>query len=124
MLDHFPPRKLRVINVDEGDSLTVTCEPPYGMPKPSIFWLYRSKNEMLVFESIKREHIAIDPDGKLHFSTVSAFDGRENLIYECAATSPAMQGEYRAGDHVQIVVEPVTSKEKRKPSTNVEQGRN
>uniref|UniRef100_A0A914CK86 Ig-like domain-containing protein n=1 Tax=Acrobeloides nanus TaxID=290746 RepID=A0A914CK86_9BILA len=110
VLDHFPPRKLRVINVDEGDSLTLNCDAPYGMPKPSIFWLYRSKNEMLVFESIKREHIALDPDGKLHFATVSAFDGRENLIYECAATSPAMQGEYRAGDHVQLVVEPVTSK--------------
>lgn len=109
MLEHFPPRKLRVIKVDEGDSITVNCDAPYGMPKPTIFWLYRSKNQKPVFESIRREHIAVDPDGKLHFVTVTPFDGRENVIYECAATSPAMQGEYRAGDHVQIVVEPLTS---------------
>ena len=110
VLGHFPPKPLRVINVNEGDSLSVDCEPPFGIPKPTVFWLYRDTNQSFVIETIRRPHVAVDPEGKLHFSTVYPHDGRPNLIYECAATSPVMRGEYRAGDHVQIVVKQTKSK--------------
>lgn len=107
-MGHFPPKPLRIINVDEGDSLSISCDPPYGIPKPTVFWLYRDTNQSSVIETIRRPHVAVDPDGKLHFSTVYPHDGRANLIYECAATSPIMRGEYRAGDHVQINVNPMS----------------
>ncbi|VDM09432.1 unnamed protein product, partial [Wuchereria bancrofti] len=41
VLDHFVPRGLRRLIVDEGQSLSIRCDIPYGVPKPSIFWLYR-----------------------------------------------------------------------------------
>uniref|UniRef100_A0A7E4V282 Neuroglian n=1 Tax=Panagrellus redivivus TaxID=6233 RepID=A0A7E4V282_PANRE len=104
VLGHFPARPLRTIKVDEGDSLSIDCKPPYGIPKATIFWLYRDTNQTSVIETIRRPHVTVDPEGKLHFSAVSAHDGRPNLIYECAATSPVMRGEYRAGDRVQLVV--------------------
>ncbi|KAH7725494.1 immunoglobulin I-set domain-containing protein [Aphelenchoides avenae] len=104
VLDHFPQRPLRQVHVDEGDSLTLACEVPYGVPKPNVFWIYRDKTQNSVLETIRRKHITVDPDGKLHFSAVEKHDGRPNLIYECAATSPVLHGEYRAGDDIQLIV--------------------
>uniref|UniRef100_A0A0K0FH30 Neuroglian (inferred by orthology to a D. melanogaster protein) n=1 Tax=Strongyloides venezuelensis TaxID=75913 RepID=A0A0K0FH30_STRVS len=111
VLDHFVPSNIRQIVVNEGDSLTIPCNVPYGNPKPSIFWLYRDAKLNSVIETIRRKHITVDLDGRLHFSFVEPHDSRKNLIYQCAATSPVLHGEYRAGDEVQITVKPkVTTK--------------
>lgn len=48
--------------------------------------------------------LLVDGDGSLQFSYVEMHDGRENLLYQCAATSPVLHGEYRAGDEVRLVV--------------------
>lgn len=50
--------------------------------------------------------VVVDGDGNLQFSHVTQHDGRDNLVYQCAATSPVLQGEYRAGDEIQLVVVP------------------
>lgn len=47
---------------------------------------------------------AVDGDGNLQFSYVDLHDGRENLLYQCAATSPVLHGEYRAGDEFRLIV--------------------
>ena len=104
VLDHFQRRPLRTIQVDEGDALTVTCAPPYGKPTPTVFWLNRNEQKREVIETINREHITADAHGSLHFSYVGQHDAREHLIYQCAATSPVLHGEYRAGDQVRLVV--------------------
>uniref|UniRef100_A0A0N4ZC69 Neuroglian n=1 Tax=Parastrongyloides trichosuri TaxID=131310 RepID=A0A0N4ZC69_PARTI len=104
VLDHFAPSNIKQIEVEEGESLTIPCNIPYGNPKPSVFWLYRDTKLNSVIETIRRKHIAVDLDGKLHFSFVEPHDGRKNLVYQCAATSPVLHGEYRAGNEVQINV--------------------
>uniref|UniRef100_A0A158P8N6 Immunoglobulin domain protein n=1 Tax=Angiostrongylus cantonensis TaxID=6313 RepID=A0A158P8N6_ANGCA len=104
-LEHFPPRPVRRIEVMEGDSLTIECTPPRGTPPPTLFWLYRFDHGSVI-ETIRRRHITVDGDGKLQFTSVELDDGRPNLVYECAAGSPVLHGEYRSGDHVQLVVTP------------------
>ncbi|VDN38507.1 unnamed protein product [Gongylonema pulchrum] len=104
VLDHFAPRGIRRLIVDEGKSLSIRCDVPHGVPKPSVFWLYRDAQQTSVIETIRRKHIAVDTEGTLHFSAVELHDGRQNLIYQCAATSPVLQGEYRAGNEFQLIV--------------------
>ena len=48
----------------------------------------------------------MDTDGRLHFSSVELSDGKATLVYECAATSPVLRGEYRSGDRIQLDIEP------------------
>ncbi|XGW30397.1 hypothetical protein V3C99_009405 [Haemonchus contortus] len=105
-LEHFPPRPVRRIQVMEGESLTIDCKAPRGTPPPTLFWLYRDTEQGSVIETIRRKHITVDGDGKLQFSAVEMHDGRPNLVYECAAGSPVLHGEYRSGDHVQLEVIP------------------
>ncbi len=53
---------------------------------------------------------AVDGDGNLQFSYVELHDGREDLIYQCAATSPVLQGEYRSGDEFLLNVHKASTK--------------
>ncbi|KHN73747.1 Neuroglian [Toxocara canis] len=107
VLEHFKERPVRRVVVEEGHSLSVRCDVPYGIPSPSVFWLYRDTLQTSIIETIRRAHIAVDPQGStLHFTEVGQHDGRENLVYQCAATSPVLHGEYRAGDEVQLIVTP------------------
>uniref|UniRef100_A0A1I8EU60 Immunoglobulin I-set domain-containing protein n=3 Tax=Wuchereria bancrofti TaxID=6293 RepID=A0A1I8EU60_WUCBA len=108
VLDHFVPRGLRRLIVDEGQSLSIRCDIPYGVPKPSIFWLYRDAQRTNMIGTIGHKHIAVDTEGTLHFTAVKKHDGRQNLIYQCAATSPVLRGEYRAGNEFQLIVDPAT----------------
>ncbi|KJH48482.1 hypothetical protein DICVIV_05393 [Dictyocaulus viviparus] len=105
-LEHFPPRPVRRIQVVEGNSLTIECVPPRGIPPPTLFWLYRDTKQGSVIETIRRKHITVDLEGRLQFTSVELHDGRSNLVYECAAGSPVLHGEYRSGDHVQLMVTP------------------
>lgn len=123
-LNHFVSVPTRQVVVQQGDSLTLPCKKPYGVPEPSIFWLFRNVKETFVIESINNPHITgniakdlkqilyaydyvlVDGEGSLQFSYVDLHDGRENLVYQCAATSPVLHGEYRAGDEFRLIVNP------------------
>ncbi|OZC09894.1 fibronectin type III domain protein [Onchocerca flexuosa] len=107
VLDHFALRDIRRLIVDEGRSLSIRCDIPYGIPKPSVFWLYRDAQRTDIIETIRRKHIAVDTEGTLHFTAVEKHDGRQNLIYQCAATSPVLGEEYRAGNEFQLIVNSV-----------------
>ncbi|KAL3982055.1 Immunoglobulin I-set domain family protein [Acanthocheilonema viteae] len=107
-LDHFTPRGVRRLIVDEGRSLSIRCDIPYGVPKPSIFWLYRDAQRTNIIGTIQHKHITVDTEGTLHFTAVEKQDGQPNLIYQCAATSPILRGEYRAGNEFQLIVNPAT----------------
>ena len=98
LLEHFSQRPMKTVHVKKGDSLTLPCTKPHGVPPPSIFWVFRNTKQSWVIETIQRRHITVDGDGALQFAFVEEHDGRENLVYQCAATSPVLQGEYRAGD--------------------------
>ena len=51
-------------------------------------------------------YFSVDGDGNLQFAHVTMHDGRENLIYQCAATSPVLDEEYRSGDEIKLTVKP------------------
>lgn len=51
--------------MDEGRSLSIRCDIPYGIPKPSVFWLYRDAQQTNIIETIRRKHITVDTEG--HF---------------------------------------------------------
>ncbi|KAM3726416.1 Neuroglian [Dirofilaria immitis] len=108
VLDHFASRGLRRLIVEEGRSLSIQCDIPYGVPKPSVFWLYRDAQRTDIIETIQHKHIVVDTEGTLHFTAVEKHDGRQNLIYQCAITSPVLHGEYRAGNEFQLIVDRVT----------------
>lgn len=63
MLDHFTPRGVRRLVVDEGQSLSIQCDIPYGMPKPTVFWFYHDAQRTNIIGTIKSEHIAVDIEG-------------------------------------------------------------
>ncbi|CAO4374222.1 unnamed protein product [Caenorhabditis nigoni] len=109
-LEHFPKRDIQILKVKEGESLTLNCTPPRGIPPPKIIWLYRSLDDSSVIETIRSRHITVDNNGRLHFSSVELSDGKPTLVYECAATSPVLRGEYRSGDRVQLDIEPSQDK--------------
>uniref|UniRef100_A0A915JNG1 Ig-like domain-containing protein n=1 Tax=Romanomermis culicivorax TaxID=13658 RepID=A0A915JNG1_ROMCU len=88
-LGHFSGEAMRQIVIREGKSLTLPCKKPTGVPEPSIFWLFRN---------------ALDESGSLHFSYVELSDGQDDLIYQCAATSPVLHGEYKSGDEFRLTV--------------------
>ncbi|CAI4227210.1 unnamed protein product [Auanema sp. JU1783] len=111
VLEHFAARPMRTVEAVEGDAVTLACSGPRGNPEPTIFWLYRDTEQESVIETIRKRHITADDQGQLHFSSVEPSDGRSTLIYECAATSPVLHGEYRSGDQIQLHVLPRTSKQ-------------
>uniref|UniRef100_A0A915JKP3 protein-tyrosine-phosphatase n=1 Tax=Romanomermis culicivorax TaxID=13658 RepID=A0A915JKP3_ROMCU len=110
-LDHFANRPPQEVLAKLGQPLTLPCSAPYGVPRPTIFWLFRNARQSFVIETIDRPHISVDGDGNLRFSHVETHDGRENLIYQCAATSPVLHGEYRAGDEISLKVVNATAPE-------------
>ncbi|CAI5447227.1 unnamed protein product [Caenorhabditis angaria] len=109
-LDHFPNKSIRVVQVTEGQSLTLSCKPPAGTPPPKIIWLYRDAEQTSVIQTIRSRHITVDTNGQLHFTAVELSDGRPNLIYECAATSPVLREEYRSGDRIRLDVKKSSDK--------------
>uniref|UniRef100_A0A5S6R614 Neuroglian n=1 Tax=Trichuris muris TaxID=70415 RepID=A0A5S6R614_TRIMR len=115
-LNHFDRSPVRDVTVVEGQPLTLRCNKPYGVPSPTIFWLYRDMKKSYAMDSISRRHITVDEDGNLQFAYVDPLDANENLVYQCAATSPVLHGEYRAGDEFRLVLTKTNSRK----STSVE----
>ncbi|VDP23324.1 unnamed protein product [Soboliphyme baturini] len=57
VLDHFSSRPVQNIPVNEGDSLTLNCTKPLGIPEPTIFWLYRDVKKSYAMDTVNRKHI-------------------------------------------------------------------
>ncbi|KRX49813.1 Neuroglian, partial [Trichinella murrelli] len=110
VLNYFDRRPVKDVIVEEGQPLTLECNKPYGVPSPTIFWLYRDLKKSYAMDTIHREHITIDGDGNLQFSFVKSSDSDEYRIYQCAATSPVLHDEYRAGDEFRLLVSPAEKK--------------
>lgn len=91
------------MTVKEGEPLTLTCSPPTGFPKPSIFWLIQSKTGAL--RSINNSRITVDPEGHLHFSNVTMNDASDDSSYACCA-SLVFRNEYKVGNKVALTVIP------------------
>lgn len=63
VLDNFTPRGLHRLKISEGQSLSIRCDIPHGVPKLPVFWLYRDAQKKNVVDIIRRKHIAVDTEG-------------------------------------------------------------
>ncbi|XP_042912881.1 neuroglian [Parasteatoda tepidariorum] len=89
--------------VNEGDPLSLNCNPPTGYPRPTIFWMIQSFTGSL--RTINSSRITVDPEGDLHFSNVTLEDDLDEAMYACSATSKS-RNEYKFGNKIILKVEP------------------
>ena len=102
-LNSFADEEVKDVYVNEGEPLTIDCNPPTGYPKPSIFWIVLSNTGAL--RSINSSRLTVDPEGRLHFSNVTRQDMFDDAKYACSATS-VFRTEYKVGGKTNIKVEP------------------
>lgn len=100
-LNSFPDEEPKEVFVMEGEPLSLTCKPPMGYPKPTIFWIIQSNTGAL--HSINSSRITVDPEGGLHFTNVTMADASDDAQYACSATS-MFRNEYKLGNKIMLKV--------------------
>uniref|UniRef100_T1JDB9 Neuronal cell adhesion molecule n=1 Tax=Strigamia maritima TaxID=126957 RepID=T1JDB9_STRMM len=100
-LNSFPDEKTQTKTVNEGEPLTLECNPPTGFPKPTIFWILLARQG--TFRTLNNSRITIDPEGRLHFSNVTSADAYDDQDYACSA-SIMFRNEYKLGNKVKLDV--------------------
>ncbi|KAG8193026.1 hypothetical protein JTE90_028143 [Oedothorax gibbosus] len=88
---------------NEGEPLSLNCNPPTGYPRPTIFWMIQSHTGSL--KTINSSRITVDPEGDLHFSNVTIDDDLDDAMYACSATSKS-RNEYKFGNKIILNVVP------------------
>ncbi|XP_033217712.1 neuroglian isoform X3 [Belonocnema kinseyi] len=100
-LNAFKEQGRKTAEAEEGNPFKLTCEPPDGWPKPSVYWLIQDPTGSI--KSINNSRMTLDPEGSLWFSNVTKFDASENSFYTCAAYSE-FRNEYKLGNKVLLHV--------------------
>ncbi|XP_035227979.1 neuroglian-like isoform X2 [Stegodyphus dumicola] len=113
-LNSFPDEETKEVFVIEGEPLTLSCKPPSGYPKPTIFWIIQSNTGAL--HSINSSRITVDPEGNLHFSNVTDADALDDAQYACSATS-MFRNEYKLGNKILLRVETAGPGQNKYPPT-------
>ncbi|XP_043478124.1 neuroglian isoform X1 [Leptopilina heterotoma] len=101
-LNAFKDQGRQTKEAEEGKPFQLTCQPPDGWPKPSVFWLIQHATGATV-NTINNTRMTIDPEGNLWFSNVTKFDASENSYYTCAIYSE-VRNEYKLGNKVLLHV--------------------
>ncbi|XP_077496239.1 neuroglian-like [Amblyomma americanum] len=97
----------RVARALEGAPLSLECEPPVGgYPPPLLFWVVLHASGAL--RSINSSNLVVDPEGRLHFSSVGLDDQLSDAVYACVASSNVRR-EYKIVSKVQLQVDPLPS---------------
>ncbi|KAM4022402.1 neural cell adhesion molecule L1-like protein isoform 1-T4 [Anomaloglossus baeobatrachus] len=74
----FPKEDIPPVELEEGDSLVLSCDPPPGIPPVSVVWM---KQDLRQIPLSKR--VSVGLDGKLYFSHVVQMDSK--IDYFCVA---------------------------------------
>ncbi|OQV18931.1 Neuroglian [Hypsibius exemplaris] len=91
------------IVVDEGQQLTIKCNPPNGNPRPNVFWILQSTQGAMT--TVNGSRISVDVEGDLHFSNITLDDASGDKYYACSAFSPFLR-EYKTGELKKLIVRP------------------
>lgn len=102
-LNSFSNGEVLDVYAEEGQPLTIPCNPPTGYPKPQVFWIIQSKSGALI-NGINSSRLSVDPEGNLHFSNVTQKDMLPDALYACSATS-TFKTTYRVGRRTNLRVE-------------------
>ncbi|GIY13215.1 neuroglian [Caerostris extrusa] len=107
-LNSFLDEETKEEFVIEGEPLSLSCKPPTGYPKPTIFWIIQSNTGALhsinSYKILMQARITVDPEGGLHFTNVTQEDALEDAQYACSATS-MFRNEYKLGNKIMLRVE-------------------
>ncbi|XP_021046414.1 neural cell adhesion molecule L1-like protein isoform X2 [Mus pahari] len=80
----FPKEKIEPIDVEEGDSIVLPCNPPKGLPPLHIYWMN------IELEHIEQdERVYMSQRGDLYFANVEENDSRND--YCCFAAFPKLR---------------------------------
>ncbi|XP_057625440.1 neural cell adhesion molecule L1-like protein isoform X3 [Chionomys nivalis] len=80
----FPKEKIEPMDVEEGDSIVLPCNPPKGLPPLHIYWMN------IELEHIKQdERVYMSQKGDLYFANVEEKDSRND--YCCFAAFPKLR---------------------------------
>lgn len=91
----------QVVEANEGQPFKLTCQPPDGWPKPSVYWMLQGDQGQL--RTINNSRMTLDPEGNLWFSNVTRNDASVDYGYTCAAKS-LFRNEYKLGSKVFLKV--------------------
>ncbi|XP_066100707.1 neural cell adhesion molecule L1-like protein isoform X1 [Saccopteryx bilineata] len=80
----FPKEKIEPLEVEEGDSVVLRCNPPAGLPPLHIYWMN------IELEHIEQdERVYMSQQGDLYFANVEENDSRND--YCCFAAFPKLR---------------------------------
>lgn len=80
----FPKEKIEPMDVEEGDSIVLPCNPPKGLPPLHIYWMN------IELEHIEQdERVYMSQQGDLYFANVEEKDSRND--YCCFAAFPKLR---------------------------------
>uniref|UniRef100_G3U3P5 Neural cell adhesion molecule L1-like protein n=1 Tax=Loxodonta africana TaxID=9785 RepID=G3U3P5_LOXAF len=80
----FPKEKINPLEVEEGDSIVLPCNPPKGLPPLHIYWMN------IELEHIEQdERVYMSQKGDLYFANVEEKDSRND--YCCFAAFPRLR---------------------------------
>ncbi|CAO2606047.1 Neural cell adhesion molecule L1-like protein [Lemmus lemmus] len=80
----FPKEKIEPMDVEEGDSIVLPCNPPKGLPPLHIYWMN------IELEHIEQdERVYMSQKGDLYFANVEEKDSRND--YCCFAAFPKLR---------------------------------
>ncbi|KAM4687213.1 neural cell adhesion molecule L1-like protein, partial [Rhinophrynus dorsalis] len=80
----FPNEELAALEVREGDSVVLRCNPPSGIPPVHIYWM-----TLDLLHIPQDERVSVGLDGNLYFSDVKRTDSRPD--YCCFAAFPSIR---------------------------------
>ncbi|KAL1110491.1 hypothetical protein AAG570_008019, partial [Ranatra chinensis] len=100
-LNNFKDQHLVTATAQEGHPYKLSCRPPDGWPKPSVFWLIQ--NQYQTIKTINNSRMTVDPEGNLWFTNVTRQDKSDDFTYTCAASS-IFRNEFKVGVSVMLNV--------------------
>uniref|UniRef100_A0A8D8XH54 Neuroglian n=2 Tax=Cacopsylla melanoneura TaxID=428564 RepID=A0A8D8XH54_9HEMI len=100
-LNSFKDEPPQTVSANEGEPFKLTCQPPDGWPKPSVYWLIQDVAGSI--KSINNSRMTIDPEGNLWFSNVTRQDASDDFYYVCSATA-MYRNEYKIGNRILLNV--------------------
>lgn len=102
-LNSFKNMDKIIVEANEGNPFKLTCQPPDGWPKPSVYWFTEPASRNI--KPINNSRITLDPEGNLWFSNVTRGDSSADFTYTCGVTSAA-RSEFKLGNRVVLNVIP------------------
>lgn len=101
-LNPFTNTQTERIEAEEGQPLSIDCNPPTGYPRPTLHWIIYGSGSQTI-NSVNSSRLTSDPEGRLHFSNVTREDQLSNADYACSVFNHVMS-IYQIGRRINLRV--------------------